>query len=312
MHFLPPAHQYSSVFFWHRYPKWCDWYFNDDLTPSLQELTQTNDSDQTLPSLKLVSLSASTELMLRSCSGLSTPLMIWVVKADAYLLYYHCSCCLLFTQCSCCLWGFTENTDPWPCEAPKLMLEECRRDVKQKPEVSGGVVFVKSVSMSLDKALRCIWLHKVNFGSFCWDRSWSNGRWPCLWQGCNWIIFKDPFQCKPFYDFSAQGKFIVMKSSFSSASSSLGRCAGVLCALTGNAGWHHPPSPLPTWWHGGGWPAWLAQAPCCAVWQYLNFQQSCAGGGLMGQRAAPRIILHIPETDSDIPASPEVNRYKLF
>lgn len=69
--------------FWQQYPKCCDRNFNDVLTLSLQILTQMNDSDQSFPSLKLVSLSASTELTLRSRSGLSTPLMVWIVKADA-------------------------------------------------------------------------------------------------------------------------------------------------------------------------------------------------------------------------------------
>lgn len=69
--------------FWQQYPKCCDWYFNNVLTSSLQILTQMSDSDQSFPNLKLVSLSVSTELMLRSCSGLSTPLVVWVVKADA-------------------------------------------------------------------------------------------------------------------------------------------------------------------------------------------------------------------------------------
>lgn len=73
----------TVLYFWQQYPKCYDWYFNDVLTPSIQILTQMNDSDQSFPSLKLVSLSVSTELMLRSCSGLSTPLMAWVVKADA-------------------------------------------------------------------------------------------------------------------------------------------------------------------------------------------------------------------------------------
>jgi len=136
IHLLPPVHHYSSVYFWHQYHR-CDWYFNGDLTPSLQIFTQTNDSDQLFPSLKLLSLSASTELMLRSCSGLSTPLMVQVVKADACLLCYHSCCYLLFIQCYCCLWNFTENTGPWPWGAPTLLSIECRRGVKRKPWSEG-------------------------------------------------------------------------------------------------------------------------------------------------------------------------------
>lgn len=106
--------------------------------PSLQILTQMNDSDQSFPTLKLVSLSASTELMLRSCSGLWTPLMVWVVKADATCYGITCCCYLLFILCCCCLGGFEENADPWPWGALMLLMRECRRGVKWEPEVRGG------------------------------------------------------------------------------------------------------------------------------------------------------------------------------
>lgn len=91
--------------------------------PSLQIWTQMYDSDQSFPSLKLVSLSASTELMLRSCSGLWTPLMVWVVKGDAtcygitVAVIYYLFCAVVVWEASkkiqipdlegprCCWWG---------------------------------------------------------------------------------------------------------------------------------------------------------------------------------------------------------------
>lgn len=145
-----------------QYPKCCDWYFNDVLTPSLQILTQMKDSDQSFPNLKLVSLSVSTELMLRSCSGLSAPLMVWVVKADAtcyrmtVAVIYHLYNAIVVCEASkeiqipdlqrpqCCWWG--------------SLGEVSNESLKW-----GEVVFVERMSLNVGKALRNIWLYKAHF-----------------------------------------------------------------------------------------------------------------------------------------------------
>lgn len=44
-----------------------------------------------------------------------------------------------------------------------LLPIECRRGVKQKPEVKGGVVFMGRMSTCVGKALRYISLYKVHF-----------------------------------------------------------------------------------------------------------------------------------------------------
>lgn len=125
--------------FWQQYPKCCDWYFNDLLTPSLPILTQMNDSDRSFPSLKIVSLSVSTELILSFALDSQHHLryelfkLMPLVVAWLLLLFIIYTVLLLFVR-------LQRKSDPWPWGASVLLMSKHRRGVKQEPEVRGGDV----------------------------------------------------------------------------------------------------------------------------------------------------------------------------